>query len=145
MAWTGLAKAITWPAAKKSAMAVAAFVAANPKLQATVQDQVSRVSRRISEAQKARTPEEKVDRAMASVREQAEFVLAHSPAPAEADRARGWIARADKVSQALALVRHVGKKERQEPLAKVTASADALVAEVLTSLVDDGQRSIDPV
>jgi len=144
MAWTGLARSITWPMAKKSAMAVAAFVAANPKLQATVQDQVSRVSRRITEAQKARTPEEKVDRAMASVREQAEFVLAHSPSPADAEQARGWIARADKVSQALALVRHVGKKERQEPLAKVTASADTLVAEVLTSLVDDGQRSIDP-
>jgi len=143
MAWTGLAKTITWPMAKKSAMAVAAFVAANPKLQATVQDQVSRVSRRISEAQKARTPEEKVERAMTSVREQAEFVLAHSPAPTDAERARGWIARADKVSQALALVRHVGKKERQEPLAKVTASADALVAEVLMSLVDEEPDTIE--
>ena len=143
MVWLGLAKSLGWPLARKSAMQIAAFIAANPKLQAGVQEQVARASRRMTEAQKARTPEEKVTRAMSSVREQADWVLAHDPAEAEAARARDWLARSDKVTQAMALVRHVGKKERQEPLAKVTAAADALVAEVLLSLVNESPESIE--
>ncbi|MDM7832515.1 hypothetical protein [Cellulomonas edaphi] len=143
MVWSSLAKTLAWPMAKKSAVRIAAFMAANPKLQASVQQQVTLASRRIAEAQRARTPEEKVSRAMVSVREQAEWVLVHEPSEHDEARARGWLARADKVSQALTLVQHLHRRERQEPLAKVTASADALVAEVLLSLVDDDPPSIE--
>src|SRR5689334_25243311 len=69
---TGVALAVAWPLAKKVATQISVIVANNPELQKRIEG----LGKKFADVQRARTPEAKITRAMDSVREQAEIVLA---------------------------------------------------------------------
>ena len=94
---TGVALAVAWPLAKKVAAQVSVIVANNPDLQKRLEG----LGRKFADVQKARTPEAKIARAMASVREQASIVLAAEAGSAESVasvQATGWKQRAARSS-----------------------------------------------
>ena len=133
---TGVALAVAWPLAKKVAAQVSVIVANNPDLQKRLEG----LGRKFADVQKARTPEAKIARAMASVREQASIVLAAEAGSAESVasvQATGWKQRADQVERALQILQHQPRKMQKSQLPRIEAMADSLVAEVLTTLIDD--------
>lgn len=135
-----VALAVAWPLAKKAATQLSVFVANNPDIQKRLEGWGAK----IADVRRARTPEAKITRAMTAVREQADVVLAagtstaESAESAESAQAVGWKQRADQVDQALQILQHQPRAVRKSQLPRIAARADALVAEVLTSLVDDG-------
>jgi hypothetical protein len=133
---SGALVAVAWPLAKKVATQVTVLVANNPDLQKRISD----LGAKITDVQRARTPEAKIARAMASVREQAEIVLASEAATTEsvaAVQASGWKQRADQVERALQILQHQPRAVQKSQRPRIEAMADSLVAEVLTSLVDE--------
>ncbi|WP_421732964.1 hypothetical protein [Cellulomonas sp.] len=132
---TGVALAVAWPLAKKAATQLSVFVANNPDLQKRLAD----LGTKFSDVQRARTPEAKIARAMTSVREQADMVLASEATTTEsvaALQAAGWKQRADQVERALQILQHQPRAMRKSQRRRIAAMADSLVAEVLTSLID---------
>jgi hypothetical protein len=133
---TGVALAVAWPLAKKVATQVGVIVANNPELQKRLEN----LGKKFADVQRARTPEAKIARAMESVREQAAIVLAAEPSTAESVasvQATGWKQRADQVDRALQILQHQPRKVQKSQLPRIAAMADSLVAEVLTSLIDE--------
>ena len=133
---TGVALAVAWPLAKKAATQLSVFVANNPDIQKRLGD----LGTKFTDVQKARTPEAKIVRAMASVREQAEMVLAAEAGSTEsvaAVQAAGWKQRADQVERALQILQHQPRSVQKSQRRRIAAMADSLVAEVLTSLIDE--------
>jgi len=133
---TGVALAVAWPLAKKLATQVSVIVANNPDIQKRLEN----MGKRIADVQRARTPEAKIARAMESVREQAEIVLRSETTTAESVasvQAMSWKQRADQVERALRILQHQPRKMQKSQLPRIAAMADSLVAEVLTSLIDE--------
>jgi hypothetical protein len=133
---TGVALAVAWPLAKKVAAQVSVIVANNPDIQRRIEN----LGKKLADVQRARTPEAKITRAMESVREQAEIVLRSETSTAESVasvQATGWKQRADQVDRALRILHHQPRKMQKSQLPRIEAMADSLVAEVLTSLIDD--------
>jgi hypothetical protein len=133
---TGVALAVAWPLAKKVAAQVSVIVANNPEIQKRLEG----LGKKFADIQKARTPEAKIARAMESVREQASIVLDAESSTAESVasvQAAGWKQRADQVDRALRILQHQPRKMQKSQLPRIEAMADSLVAEVLTSLIDD--------
>lgn len=132
-----VALAVAWPLAKKAATQLSVFVANNPDIQKRLEGWGAKVA----DVRRARTPEAKITRAMTAVREQADVVLGAGTSTAESAefaQAVGWKQRADQVDQALQILQHQPRAVRKSQLPRIAARADALVAEVLTSLIDDG-------
>ena len=133
---TGVALAVAWPLAKKVATQISVIVANNPELQKRIEG----LGKKFADVQRARTPEAKISRAMDSVREQAAIVLASQSSDAESVasvQAAGWKQRADQVDRALQILQHQPRKMQKSQLPRIEAMADSLVAEVLTSLIDE--------
>ncbi|MEZ0447381.1 hypothetical protein [Cellulomonas sp. ICMP 17802] len=131
---TGVALAVAWPLAKKAATQLSVFVANNPD----IQKRLAGLGAKVSDVQRARTPEAKIARAMTSVREQADLVLASEPSDSVAAlQASGWKQRADQVERALQILQHQPRAMQKSQRPRIAAMADSLVAEVLTSLIDD--------
>lgn len=83
---------------------------------------------------------------MESVREQAEIVLRSESGDAESVaslQAAGWKQRADQVERALRILQHQPRKKQKAQLQRIEAMADSLVAEVLTSLIDEVEAPRD--
>jgi hypothetical protein len=78
---------------------------------------------------------------MESVREQADTVLASEPDSVAAIQATGWKQRADQVERALQILHHQPRKVQKSQLPRIAAMADSLVAEVLTSLIDEADSA----
>ena len=138
MAVPGAVAKMAWPLAKKVGAQVAALVANNPEIQGRIGD----VAKKLGDIQKARTPEAKIKRAMDSVREQADLVLKAelergSSESVASVQAAGWKQRAEHVERALAILEHQPRAARKTQLTRVAAMADSLVAEVLTTLLDE--------
>ncbi|GEK22885.1 hypothetical protein [Cellulomonas xylanilytica] len=139
---TGVALAVAWPLAKKVATQVSVIVANNPEIQKRLEG----LGKKFADVQKARTPEAKIARAMESVREQAEIVLRSESGDAESVaslQAAGWKQRADQVERALRILQHQPRKKQKAQLQRIEAMADSLVAEVLTSLIDEVEAPRD--
>jgi hypothetical protein len=137
---TGLALAVAWPLAKKVATQVSVIVANNPELQKRLEN----LGKKLADVQRARTPEAKIARAMESVREQASIVLDAEAGAAESVasvQAAGWTQRADQVDRALQILHHQPRKVQKSQLPRIAAMADSLVAEVLTSLIDEADSA----
>lgn len=136
---TGVALAVAaWPLAKKAAAQLGVYVANNPDIQKRLGD----LGKKFADVQRARTPEAKILRAMESVREQASIVLASESGAAESVaslQAAGWKQRADQVERALQLLQHQPRATRKSQFPRIEAMADSLVAEVLTSLIDEAE------
>ncbi|KRD41357.1 hypothetical protein ASE38_17270 [Cellulomonas sp. Root930] len=133
---TGVALAVAWPLAKKVAAQVSVIVANNPEIQKRLEN----LGKKFADVQRARTPEAKIARAMVSVREQASIVLGSEAQDAESIasvQAAGWKQRADQVDRALQILQHQPRKVQKSQLPRIEAMADSLVAEVLTTLIDD--------
>ena len=133
---TGVALAVAWPLAKKVAAQVSVIVANNPEIQKRLEN----LGKKLADVQRARTPEAKITRAMESVREQAEIELRSESSAVESVaslQATGWKQRADQVDRALRILQHQPRKMQKAQLPRIEAMADSLVAEVLTSLIDD--------
>ena len=131
---TGVALAVAaWPLAKKAATQLSVYVANNPDIQRRLGD----LGKKFADVQKARTPEAKILRAMESVREQASIVQASESG--DSLRAAGWKQRADQVERALQLLQHQPRATRKAQFPRIEAMADSLVAEVLTSLIDEDE------
>ena len=133
---TGIALAVAWPLAKKVATQVSVIVANNPDLQKRLEN----LGKKFADVQRARTPEAKIARAMESVREQASIVLSSESQDVESVasvQAAGWKQRADQVDRALQILQHQPRKMQKSQLPRIAAMADSLVAEVLTSLIDE--------
>ena len=129
---------MAWPMAKKAAAQIAVLIASNPQ----VREQLGGLGKKLGDVQKARTPESKITSAMDSVREQADLVLAAerergSHESVASVQATGWKQRAEQVERALSILQHQPRAARKPQLARVAAMADSLVAEVLTTLIDD--------
>lgn len=130
---TGVALAVAaWPLAKKAAAQLGVYVANNPDIQKRLGD----LGKKFADVQKARTPEAKILRAMESVREQASIVLASDSSSLQA---AGWKQRANQVERALQLLQHQPRATRKSQFPRIEAMADSLVAEVLTSLIDEAE------
>ncbi|WP_456788326.1 hypothetical protein [Cellulomonas sp. P5_C5] len=135
---TGIALAVAWPLAKKLATQVSVIVANNPE----IQKRLEAMGKKVAEVQRARTPEAKIARAMESVREQASIVLSSESQEVESVasvQATGWKQRADQVDRALQILQHQPRKMQKSQLPRIAAMADSLVAEVLTSLIDEAE------
>ena len=131
---TGVALAVAaWPLAKKAATQLSVYVANNPDIQRRLGD----LGKKFADVQKARTPEAKILRAMESVREQASIVQASESG--DSLQAAGWKQRADQVERALQLLQHQPRATRKAQFPRIEAMADSLVAEVLTSLIDEDE------
>lgn len=133
---TGVALAVAWPLAKKVATQISVIVANNPDLQKRLEN----LGKKFADVQRARTPEAKIARAMESVREQAAIVLRTESQEVESVasvQAAGWKQRADQVDRALQILQHQPRKVQKAQLPRIEAMADSLVAEVLTSLIDE--------
>ena len=131
-----VAMAVAWPLAKKAATQLSVFVANNPDIQKRLEGWGAK----FADVKRARTPEAKIARAMTSVREQADVVLGaqtSTAGSAESIQAMGWKQRADQVEQALQILQHQPRAMRKSQLPRIAARADSLVAEVLTSLIDE--------
>lgn len=128
--WEPLKKS-AWPLAKKAAVTITAYLATHPE----AQERLAGVGRRLTDVQKARTPEGRIRRGLVPIREHAhEVVDAAGDSPA-AVQAQSWLLRADHIERALGILEHRPRSERKEGLAAVVGMTDALTAEVLLSLI----------
>jgi hypothetical protein len=136
----GIPMMVVWPMARKLAGQVAVLVASNPD----IQKRLTAVGNKILEVQKARTPEAKIGKAMEAVREQAQAALAAEPQGSESVvsvQAASWKQRADQVDRAMQILQHQPRAVRKSQLGRISAMADSLLAEVLTSLIEDASAS----
>jgi len=131
------------PGALKAVGRLAPLVATHPE----ALDQGRRLLDQLAQARAGRSPEERLRRTIAALREEA--VRARDRAEAagapggESERAAEWVRSADSLATALALAL-VGMRQgadRRRDLARVQARTDALFAEVFTATVGDAGGS----
>jgi len=143
MAIPAFVAAVMWPTAKKAAAQLILLVATNKELQ----KRFGALMGQLADIKKARTPEARISRAMATVREQGQNILdqeARTGDSLASVQAASWMQRADQVERALKIVEHQPKAARKTQLPRVEKMADALLGEMLTSLMDDvGAEAIE--
>ena len=122
------------PRAAGAVRALAPLLATDP---ATLR-QGRELLEQLLQARQGRSPEERLRRTIAALREEAVRLSQGAPsAGGEAERAAEWVRQADSLSTALALVGVRRGADRRRDLARVQARTDALFAEVFTATVGD--------
>ena len=129
------------PGALKTVGRVAPLLATHPE----AVRQGRQLLEQLARARAGRSPEERLRRTVAALREEA--VRAGDRAGGtDAERAAEWVRQADSLSTALALLEVRRGADRRRDLARVQARTDALFAEVFTATVGDtgGERGAQP-
>ncbi len=94
----------------------------------------------LNKALASRSPEGKVRRSAATVREYARSALdkqASGTKVAGVERAEDWIRRADRIESALGILAHEGRSARRAHLARLEQQAGELVTESLNALIGE--------
>ncbi|QCB92365.1 hypothetical protein [Cellulomonas shaoxiangyii] len=112
---------------------VTAYLKAHPEIAGPVRRRVETWSDAVLAAQRRRSPEGQIDATIELVTR-----LAADRQPVDPVQAEAWDGRADHLRQALDLALTRSGPARRDMLARVSAEADALAAEVFDSLVGPG-------
>ena len=129
------------PGALKTVGRVAPLLATHPE----AVRQGRQLLEQLARARAGRSPEERLRRTVAALREEAVRARDRAGAAAgAADTAAEWVRQADALSTALALVQLRHGADRRRDLDRVQARTDALFAEVFTATVGDTGRAPDP-
>ncbi len=131
---------VLWSFVKQMVTQAATDAAKDPKTWANARGLVEDLNK----AMASRTPEAKIRRAAAAVRDYAQMTQDKQASGAQVagvDKAQEWIRRADQIESALSILRHEARSARKEHLARLDRQASDLVAESLNLLIGENAQA----
>jgi hypothetical protein len=94
-------------------------------------ERFARLSERLSQAHRARTPQGRLEGEVRALREAATQAVQDAGDPAEEQRAQGWLRRANRFDSSLRLIVSAQPATRRRGLVQLSAQVDRLRDEVL--------------